>query len=170
MKVTWDQALSLQCFEILLVIFSAWWWIWEWGVFSQGGLCSLWFNSKACLLCYKDGITQTGMYPLQYVCIYIYIYIYKHWLDQLVIEGPCACSDCVMCIPVMLSGSSNECWLRTCDACITKTWRLQTLQGACHNLFNFYSTVKYCRVRITNCSNIFRAACYMYVTVLLSIN
>ena len=30
----------------------------------------------------------------------------------------------VLCIPFILSGSSNECWLHTCDACVITTWRL----------------------------------------------
>ena len=29
-----------------------------------------------------------------------------------------ACSNCVLCIPFFLSGSPNECWLHTCDACV----------------------------------------------------
>ena len=41
------------------------------------------------------------------------------------IEGPNARDQyCVMCIPFILSGSPNECWLHTCDACVTTTWRL----------------------------------------------
>ena len=33
-------------------------------------------------------------------------------------------SNCVLCIPFILSGSPNECWLHTCDACVIRTWRL----------------------------------------------
>ena len=33
-------------------------------------------------------------------------------------------SHCVMCIPFILSGSPNECWLHTCDAYVITTWRL----------------------------------------------
>ena len=33
-------------------------------------------------------------------------------------------SNHVLCIPFILSGSPNECWLRTCDTCIITTWRL----------------------------------------------
>ena len=29
-----------------------------------------------------------------------------------------------MCIPFILSGSPNQCWLHTCDACVITTWRL----------------------------------------------
>ena len=35
-----------------------------------------------------------------------------------------AWSNCVLCIPFILSGSPNECCLHTCDACVIKTWRL----------------------------------------------
>ena len=35
-----------------------------------------------------------------------------------------ASSNSVMCIPFILSGSPNECWLHTCDACVITTWRL----------------------------------------------
>ena len=33
-------------------------------------------------------------------------------------------SNCFMSIPFILSGSPNECWLHTCDACAITTWRL----------------------------------------------
>ena len=33
-------------------------------------------------------------------------------------------SYCVLCIPFILSGSPNQCWLHTCDACLITTWRL----------------------------------------------
>ena len=33
-------------------------------------------------------------------------------------------SNCILCLLFILSGSPNECWLRTCDACILTTWRL----------------------------------------------
>ena len=39
-----------------------------------------------------------------------------------VVEGP-NWSNCVLCIPYILSGSPNECWLHTCDACVITTWR-----------------------------------------------
>ena len=35
-----------------------------------------------------------------------------------------AWSSCVWCIPLILSGSPNECWPHTCDACVITTWRL----------------------------------------------
>ena len=35
-----------------------------------------------------------------------------------------AWSACVLWIPFILSGSPNECWLHTCDACVITTWRL----------------------------------------------
>ena len=39
-------------------------------------------------------------------------------------------SNHVLCIPFMiLSGSPNECWLHTCDACIITTWRLEYLRA-----------------------------------------
>ena len=33
-------------------------------------------------------------------------------------------SNCVLYIPFILSGISNECWLPTCDVCVMTTWRL----------------------------------------------
>ena len=33
-------------------------------------------------------------------------------------------SNCVLCITFILSGSPDECWLHTCNACIITTWRL----------------------------------------------
>ena len=33
-------------------------------------------------------------------------------------------SNCILCIPFILSGISNECWLHTCDVCVMITWRL----------------------------------------------
>ena len=33
-------------------------------------------------------------------------------------------SNCVLCIPFILSGISNECWLPTCDVCVMTTCRL----------------------------------------------
>ena len=35
-----------------------------------------------------------------------------------------AWSNCVWWIPFIRSGSPNECWLHTCDACVTTTCRL----------------------------------------------
>ena len=35
-----------------------------------------------------------------------------------------ALSNCVVYIKFILSGSPNECWLYTCDACVITTWRL----------------------------------------------
>ena len=35
-----------------------------------------------------------------------------------------ASSNCVLCIPFIVSGSPNECWLHTGDACVITTWRL----------------------------------------------
>ena len=35
-----------------------------------------------------------------------------------------AWSNCVLCIPHILGGSQNECWLHICDACVITTWRL----------------------------------------------
>ena len=32
-----------------------------------------------------------------------------------------------MCIPYILSGSPNQSWLHTCDACVITTWRLGLL-------------------------------------------
>ena len=32
--------------------------------------------------------------------------------------------NCVLCIPFIFSGSSDDCWLPTCDACVITTWRL----------------------------------------------
>ena len=32
--------------------------------------------------------------------------------------------NCVFGIPFILSGSPNECWVHTCDACVITTWRL----------------------------------------------
>ena len=39
-----------------------------------------------------------------------------------VLEGPNARDQ--IAIPFSLSGSPNECWLHTCDACVITTWRL----------------------------------------------
>ena len=39
-------------------------------------------------------------------------------------KSKCAWSNCVLCIPYILSGSPNKCLLHTCDACIITTWRL----------------------------------------------
>ena len=33
-------------------------------------------------------------------------------------------SNCIMCIPFILSGSPNESWLHTCNPCVITTWRL----------------------------------------------
>ena len=33
-------------------------------------------------------------------------------------------SNCVLCIPSIIGGSPNKCWLHTCDACVITTWRL----------------------------------------------
>ena len=33
-------------------------------------------------------------------------------------------SNCFMCIPFILSGRPNDCWLHTGDACVITTWRL----------------------------------------------
>ena len=30
----------------------------------------------------------------------------------------------VLCIPYIVGGSPNECWLHTCDACVITAWRL----------------------------------------------
>ena len=35
-----------------------------------------------------------------------------------------AWSNCVMCIPFILGGSPNECWLHTSDPCVITTWTL----------------------------------------------
>ena len=32
-------------------------------------------------------------------------------------------SNCILCIPFILSGSLNECWLHTSDASVITTWR-----------------------------------------------
>ena len=35
-----------------------------------------------------------------------------------------ASPNCVLCIPLILSGSPNNCWLHICDACVTTSWGL----------------------------------------------
>ena len=40
------------------------------------------------------------------------------------IEGPNARDLSVLCSPFILSGSPNESWLQTCDACLITAWRL----------------------------------------------
>ena len=35
-----------------------------------------------------------------------------------------ACSIRILCISFILSGSPNECWLRTYDTCVITTWTL----------------------------------------------
>ena len=49
--------------------------------------------------------------------------------DQITSDGrsKLAWSNCILCIPFILSASPNECcrsWLHTCDAFIITTWRL----------------------------------------------
>ena len=46
--------------------------------------------------------------------------------NQITSDGrsKCVWSNCILCIPFILSGSPNECWLHTCDACVIATWRL----------------------------------------------
>ena len=44
--------------------------------------------------------------------------ILVEWIAPL--KGP----NSVMSIPFILSGSPNECWLHTCDACVITNWRL----------------------------------------------
>ena len=40
-------------------------------------------------------------------------------------RSKCAGIKCFLCIPFILSGSPNECWLNTCDLCVITTgWRL----------------------------------------------
>ena len=49
----------------------------------------------------------------------------KHaWSDYEGRRSKRAWSNCVLCIPFILSGSLNECWLHTCDACVITTWIL----------------------------------------------
>ena len=49
-------------------------------------------------------------------------------LDQITSdrESKCLWSKCVLCIPYILSGNPNECWIHTCtcDTCVITTWRL----------------------------------------------
>ena len=42
------------------------------------------------------------------------------------IEGPNVRDrvTCVLCSPLTLSGSPNECWLHTCHVCVIAPWRL----------------------------------------------
>ena len=40
------------------------------------------------------------------------------------VEGQNVWSKCFLCIPFILSGSPNECWLYTWNACVITTWRL----------------------------------------------
>ena len=39
-------------------------------------------------------------------------------------RSKCVWSNCILCIPLILSGSPNESCLHTCDACVITTWRL----------------------------------------------
>ena len=39
-------------------------------------------------------------------------------------SSKCVWSNCVLCIPYILSGSPNKCGLHTCDGCVITTWRL----------------------------------------------
>ena len=43
----------------------------------------------------------------------------------------CTSSNCIVCIPFILSGSPNECWLCTCDACVITTWIRPRAGGWC---------------------------------------
>ena len=43
------------------------------------------------------------------------------------VEGRNACNQIafwLLCIPFILTGSRNECWVHICDACVITTWRL----------------------------------------------
>ena len=47
--------------------------------------------------------------------------------------------DCVLCILFIVSGSPNERWLHTCQACVIVTWRLQASPVARNNAFQVYA-------------------------------
>ena len=39
-------------------------------------------------------------------------------------RSKCARSNVITCIPFILSGSPNKCWLHICDTCVITAWRL----------------------------------------------
>ena len=39
-------------------------------------------------------------------------------------KSKCVWSKSILCIPYILSGNPNECWLHTCNTCAMTTWRL----------------------------------------------
>ena len=43
-------------------------------------------------------------------------------------------SNCILCIPFILSGIPSECWVPTCNVCVMTTWRLglRATRGACN--------------------------------------
>ena len=65
----------------------------------------------------------------------------KHeWSDYDGVEGRNGVwSNCVLCIPFILSGGPIERWLHTCDACVITTWRsgLRTPLVA-RNYYSYY--------------------------------
>ena len=62
----------------------------------------------------------------------------QHMIRLRRVEGQNAWSNCILCIPFILSGSPNKCWLHTCDTCIISIWRLglQAPRAACNKLKN----------------------------------
>ena len=57
----------------------------------------------------------------------------------------CVWSNCVLCIPFIVSGRPNEWWPHTCDACVITTWRLGlrtpldfVARNYCHYYYYYY--------------------------------
>ena len=50
----------------------------------------------------------------------------RNMRDQITSDrrSKCAWSHCILCIPFILCGIRNKCWLHTCNACVKTTWRL----------------------------------------------
>ena len=75
------------------------------------------------------------------------------WSDYAARRSQRTWSNCVLCIPLILRGGPNECWLHSCHACVITTWRLgfRTTRGACnfhnnnhhhhHYYYYYYMTI-----------------------------
>ena len=53
-------------------------------------------------------------------------YIINAFTERFIRQWP----DCILCIPFILRGSANECWLYICRTCATATWRLGPVEPA----------------------------------------
>ena len=107
-----------------------------------GALCTSFGNSSIpanhCLRdfqsseCYSDTVTVGRIRSFHFVFFRSWLIIGDYHVtesqntrDQITSDSRSkrAWSKCVLCIPFILSGSPKECWLHTCDACVTVTKR-----------------------------------------------